>query len=77
MERLLKNIAKLEYPREKLEIQVLDDSTDESVELQQANQRHSRKRYRYSTYQKTTEKVLKPVLKRRFKNCKRRIYCHF
>ncbi|CAM1359303.1 Glycosyltransferase, catalytic subunit of cellulose synthase and poly-beta-1,6-N-acetylglucosamine synthase [Tenacibaculum sediminilitoris] len=32
MERLLSNIAKLEYPREKLEIQVLDDSTDESVE---------------------------------------------
>ena len=33
MERLLKNIAKLEYPIEKLEIQVLDDSTDESVEM--------------------------------------------
>ncbi|MBL4604674.1 MAG: glycosyltransferase family 2 protein [Flavobacteriaceae bacterium] len=31
MERLLDNIVKLEYPREKLEIQVLDDSTDESV----------------------------------------------
>ena len=31
MERLLKNIALLEYPKEKLEIQVLDDSTDESV----------------------------------------------
>ncbi|CAM1373912.1 Glycosyl transferase family 2 [Tenacibaculum litopenaei] len=31
MERLLDNIAKLRYPREKLEIQVLDDSTDESV----------------------------------------------
>lgn len=32
MERLLENIVKLEYPREKFEIQVLDDSTDESVE---------------------------------------------
>ncbi|WP_028889915.1 cellulose synthase family protein [Tenacibaculum ovolyticum] len=31
MDRLLDNIVKLEYPREKLEIQVLDDSTDESV----------------------------------------------
>ncbi|MGK0386147.1 MAG: cellulose synthase/poly-beta-1,6-N-acetylglucosamine synthase-like glycosyltransferase [Patiriisocius sp.] len=31
MERLLDNIATLEYPREKLEIQVLDDSTDESL----------------------------------------------
>ncbi len=33
MERLLKNIAKIDYPSEKLEIQVLDDSTDESVEM--------------------------------------------
>ena len=31
MERLLNNIVTLEYPREKLEIQVLDDSTDQSV----------------------------------------------
>ena len=31
MERLLDNIAKIEYPNEKLEIQVLDDSTDETV----------------------------------------------
>ncbi|MGB5983612.1 MAG: cellulose synthase family protein [Nonlabens sp.] len=31
MERLLENIAKIDYPREKLEIQVLDDSTDESL----------------------------------------------
>lgn len=31
MERLLDNIALIDYPREKLEIQVLDDSTDESV----------------------------------------------
>ncbi|SDX16018.1 Glycosyltransferase, catalytic subunit of cellulose synthase and poly-beta-1,6-N-acetylglucosamine synthase [Lutibacter oricola] len=33
MERLLENIAKIDYPKDKLEIQVLDDSTDESVEL--------------------------------------------
>lgn len=31
MTRLLENIAKLEYPKSKLEIQVLDDSTDDSV----------------------------------------------
>ncbi|WP_340199818.1 cellulose synthase family protein [Ascidiimonas sp. W6] len=31
VERLLENIAKLEYPSNRLEIQVLDDSTDESV----------------------------------------------
>ena len=33
MERLLENIADIEYPKEKLEIQVLDDSTDESVKI--------------------------------------------
>ncbi|EDO26837.1 predicted protein, partial [Nematostella vectensis] len=31
MERLLNNIVNIEYPKDKLEIQVLDDSTDESV----------------------------------------------
>lgn len=31
MDRLLENIAKLEYPSNKLEIQVLDDSTDDTV----------------------------------------------
>ena len=31
MERLLVNIAKIEYPKSKLEIQVLDDSTDDTV----------------------------------------------
>ncbi|WP_334056694.1 cellulose synthase family protein [Polaribacter sp. P097] len=33
MKRLLKNIAKIDYPIAKLEIQVLDDSTDESVAM--------------------------------------------
>ncbi len=32
MDRLLDNIAKIDYPKNKLEIQVLDDSTDETVE---------------------------------------------
>jgi len=36
MERLLDNIGKIEYPKDKLEIQVLDDSTDESFELTKA-----------------------------------------
>jgi cellulose synthase/poly-beta-1,6-N-acetylglucosamine synthase-like glycosyltransferase len=31
MERLLENIARIDYPKNKLEIQVLDDSTDETV----------------------------------------------
>ena len=33
VERLLNNIVQMDYPAEKLEIQVLDDSTDESAEL--------------------------------------------
>ena len=33
MERLLDNIAKIEYPHNRLEIQVLDDSTDESFDI--------------------------------------------
>ncbi len=33
IERLLDNIVQLEYPKDKLEIQVLDDSTDDSVIL--------------------------------------------
>jgi len=32
MERLLDNIAEIDYPKNKLEIQVLDDSTDETIE---------------------------------------------
>ncbi len=31
VERLLNNIAELDYPKDKLEIQVLDDSTDDSI----------------------------------------------
>lgn len=33
VERLLEAVAKLDYPKNKLEIQVLDDSTDESLEI--------------------------------------------
>ena len=33
VERLLDAVCKLKYPREKLDIQVLDDSTDETVEV--------------------------------------------
>lgn len=33
IERLIESICKLEYPQDKLEIQVLDDSTDESIAL--------------------------------------------
>jgi len=36
VERLIKAICRLDYPRELLEIQVLDDSTDETVNIAQA-----------------------------------------
>ncbi|MBT8295886.1 MAG: glycosyltransferase family 2 protein, partial [Gramella sp.] len=32
VERLLRNIAQIDYPKDRLEIQVLDDSTDRSIE---------------------------------------------
>ena len=35
-ERLIESVAGLEYPKDKLEIQVLDDSTDETVEIAKA-----------------------------------------
>ncbi len=36
IDRLVDAVCKMEYPREKLEIQVLDDSTDETVEVAHA-----------------------------------------
>ena len=36
VERLIEHVCKLEYPREYLEIQVLDDSTDDTVEIARA-----------------------------------------
>lgn len=33
VERLLRSVAELDYPREKLHVQVLDDSTDETTEI--------------------------------------------
>src|SRR5690606_31375079 len=35
-ERLIESVAALEYPKDKLEIQVLDDSTDETQEIARA-----------------------------------------
>src|SRR5580698_183609 len=36
VERLLEAVSKLDYPRELLQIQVLDDSTDETWEISEA-----------------------------------------
>ncbi|MGB9771845.1 MAG: cellulose synthase family protein [Candidatus Kapaibacteriota bacterium] len=35
VERLIRNVCKIRYPKDKLEIQVLDDSTDETQEIAQ------------------------------------------
>jgi len=40
--RLIRAAARLKYPREKLEIQVLDDSTDETVSIVRAEVEHHR-----------------------------------
>src|SRR5207302_3555009 len=33
VERLIQSVSQIEYPKDKLEIQVLDDSTDETCEM--------------------------------------------
>jgi cellulose synthase/poly-beta-1,6-N-acetylglucosamine synthase-like glycosyltransferase len=43
VERLLKAVTEIDYPRERLEIQVLDDSTDETVKLAEATVEHYRR----------------------------------
>ena len=39
VDRLLEATAKIDYPKERLEIQVLDDSTDETTEVARAGVR--------------------------------------
>src|SRR5713226_8476055 len=36
VDRLVKAVTEIDYPRDRLEIQVLDDSTDETVDIAQA-----------------------------------------
>jgi cellulose synthase/poly-beta-1,6-N-acetylglucosamine synthase-like glycosyltransferase len=42
VERLLKAVTEIDYPRNRFEIQVLDDSTDETVKLAEATVEHYR-----------------------------------
>jgi len=44
VERLIDNICTLEYPKEKLEIQVLDDSSDETIEISRRKVREYREK---------------------------------
>lgn len=57
MERLIDNIVKIDYPRDRFEIQVLDDSTDESVEITR------RKVEEYQALGFNIEQVRRPVRK--------------
>jgi cellulose synthase/poly-beta-1,6-N-acetylglucosamine synthase-like glycosyltransferase len=54
-ERLLEGVASIDYPKDRLEIQVLDDSTDETVEIARAKSEELRARgfdvqYRHRTH---------------------------
>tara|TARA_B100001057_G_scaffold494596_1_gene591525 strand:+ start:22442 stop:23944 length:1503 start_codon:yes stop_codon:yes gene_type:complete len=44
VDRLLEAVAALDYPQEKMEIQILDDSTDETVEISRAGAARLRER---------------------------------
>lgn len=57
VERLLETVAKIEYPREKLEIQVLDDSTDDTRELARAKVEQLRKRGLDAVYIHRTDRT--------------------
>ena len=62
MERLLDCISQMDYPRERLEIQVLDDSTDESVALtQRLVVELQQKGWTSSSFEEKTERDLKPA----------------
>ncbi len=60
IERLIDAVARLDYPRERLEIQVLDDSTDETTEL-------ARRRAAYHRTRGVDIKVIRRPDRRGFK----------
>lgn len=60
VERLVKSVCAIDYPKEKLEIQVLDDSTDDTVELASALvEEYSEKGYDISYIHRTNRKGFK------------------
>lgn len=56
-ERLIESVAGLEYPKDKLEIQVLDDSTDETVEIAKAKVEELVERGYDATYVHRTDRT--------------------
>lgn len=56
-ERLIDSIARIDYPKDKLEIQVLDDSTDETQEIARAKVEELRGRGFDAVYQHRVDRV--------------------
>jgi len=56
-ERLLESITLLDYPKDKLEIQVLDDSTDETVQIASAKVEELRTRGFDAVYLHRTDRT--------------------
>jgi len=56
-ERLLEGVAAIDYPKDKLEIQVLDDSTDETVEIAKRKVAELRERGYDATYVHRTDRT--------------------
>ena len=79
MERLLHCINEIDYPRNRLEIQVLDDSTDESVELTKSLVDELQKKGLDIVQIRRKNRVgfKAGALKEGIKNSERRTYCHF
>jgi cellulose synthase/poly-beta-1,6-N-acetylglucosamine synthase-like glycosyltransferase len=60
IDRLVESVCRLEYPREKLEIQVLDDSTDETVDVASAAvERYAAMGYNISYHHRTNREGFK------------------
>ena len=72
IERLLESVCKLQYPLEKLDIQVLDDSTDETVEVARAAvDRWAALGYPVSYHHRTNREGFKAgALREGMKSCK-------
>lgn len=56
-ERLLEGVVRIDYPRDRMEIQVLDDSTDETTTIAQAKVEELRKRGFDVVYKHRTNRV--------------------
>ena len=66
VERLLKAVTEIDYPRDRLEIQVLDDSTDETVKLAEATVESLQAR-RASTFTTYTARIARATRRARSK----------